>query len=381
MVDFNPIRDLRSPEVDPFNVPAGQSTEEIEAIRLRLVLTREKTENIVKIIKNKGLIFKKDAEKIQELQRRLRKTIPRIPILRGDASVQGGSEEEVARRSFGLDFNRFRRTNTTTNKPTKDPFPILDVIITAVLLRLGIKAPKGANNITKFFRNSKIKTKDFIKVLEKEFAKTKNPAYQKLLRQLKLSETSAEKAFSQTKGFNYFSKKAANIKVKPTLTQAEIKRQNIKNTLLEAEKKTGLFDKKVKVNRESFFNRGKVKNAAPEGFVKSFKNTFKNVFKKKEDKTLENLNKEIDRLSKKLKEITNSTTLDEAEKKARTKILLDQIFDTNKKKINIRKKFSPPSESGVPLGFNLNGKSMNNDIAMLNTDTRDREFIIITRDA
>ena len=46
MADFNPIRDLRSPEADPFNVPAGQSTEEIEDIRLRLVLTRNKTENI-----------------------------------------------------------------------------------------------------------------------------------------------------------------------------------------------------------------------------------------------------------------------------------------------------------------------------------------------
>ena len=59
MVDFNPIRDLRSPEADPFNVPAGQSTEEVEQIRLRLVLTKEKTEDIVKLIKRKGLVFKK----------------------------------------------------------------------------------------------------------------------------------------------------------------------------------------------------------------------------------------------------------------------------------------------------------------------------------
>ena len=56
--DFNPIRDLRSPEVDPFNVPAGQSTQEIEAIRLTLVVTREKTENLVKLLKRKGLLFK-----------------------------------------------------------------------------------------------------------------------------------------------------------------------------------------------------------------------------------------------------------------------------------------------------------------------------------
>ena len=85
MADFNPIRDLRSPEADPFNVPAGQSTQEIEAIRLTLVVTREKTENLVKLLKRKGLLFKQDVEKIKELQRRLRKTIPRIPILRDDS--------------------------------------------------------------------------------------------------------------------------------------------------------------------------------------------------------------------------------------------------------------------------------------------------------
>ena len=70
--DFNPIRDLRSPEVDPFNVPAGQSTQEIEAIRLTLVVTREKTEDLVKLLKRKGLIFKQDVEKIKELQRSTR---------------------------------------------------------------------------------------------------------------------------------------------------------------------------------------------------------------------------------------------------------------------------------------------------------------------
>ena len=387
MADFNPIRDLRSPEVDPFNVPAGQSTQEVEQIRLRLVLTKEKTEDIVKLIKRKGLVFKKDVEKIQELQRRLRKTIPRIPILRGDASVQGGSERETMRRGgLDLDFNRFR---TTSTKPVRDPFPILDIIITAVLLRLGIRKKvkvQGANKVVQFFRvktNEPVKAKEFIKILEKEFAKTKNPAYLTLIRQLKLSQATQQKAFSQKEGFDYFSKKFANIKVKPNFikSQAEIKRENIKKTLLEAEEKIGLFDKKVKVNRESFFNRGKVKNAAPEseGFVQKFKNTFKGVFKSKEQRELEYLNQEIDKLSKELKRITNSKTLDEATKKVEIKRILEQLFKNNDKKINIQKKFGSKSESGVPLGFNLKGKSMNNDIAMLNTDTSYRDIIIIDR--
>ena len=134
MADFNPIRDLRSPEADPFNVPAGQSTQEVEDIRLRLVLTREKTENVVKIIKNKGLTFKKDIEKIQELQRRLRTTIPRIPILRGDASTQIGSQVGVQKRGMsGLDFSRFF---TSTKTATKTAFPFLDVLITAIVFAL-----------------------------------------------------------------------------------------------------------------------------------------------------------------------------------------------------------------------------------------------------
>lgn len=215
MADFNPIRDLRSPEADPFNVPAGQSTQEVEDIRLRLVLTRNKTENIVKIIKNKGLVFKKDVETIQELQRRLRKTIPRIPILRGDASTEVGSQVGVQRRGlggFGLNFNRFSRTKTTTTKET--PFPLLELIVAGILIKLGIKSgsPKGANKITEFFRNkSKIKTKDFIKILEKEFAKTKNPAYKKIINQLKLSEATKLKVSSQKSGFSLSSKKFSNV--------------------------------------------------------------------------------------------------------------------------------------------------------------------------
>ena len=123
--DFNPIRDLRSPEVDPFNVPAGQSTQEIEAIRLTLVVTREKTENLVKLLKGKGLLFKQDVEKIKELQRRLRKTIPRIPILRDDSITGTESSMDVSRRS-GFDvmrgFNRPPKTPTTTSVPVQIRF-------------------------------------------------------------------------------------------------------------------------------------------------------------------------------------------------------------------------------------------------------------------
>tara|TARA_R100000406_G_scaffold95999_1_gene92119 strand:- start:1022 stop:2209 length:1188 start_codon:yes stop_codon:yes gene_type:complete len=101
--NFNPIKDLQP--VDPFNLPAGESTKSIEAIRLRLVETRSRTAGIVDILKKRNKDFSKDIKTIRELNRRLMRTIPRIPILRGDASVQGDSLEEISARRGGFDFD------------------------------------------------------------------------------------------------------------------------------------------------------------------------------------------------------------------------------------------------------------------------------------
>ena len=101
--NFNPIKDLQP--VDPFNLPAGESTKSIEAIRLRLVETRSRTAGIVDVLKKRNKDFSKDIKTIRELNRRLMRTIPRIPILRGDASVQGDSLEEISARRGQFDFD------------------------------------------------------------------------------------------------------------------------------------------------------------------------------------------------------------------------------------------------------------------------------------
>ena len=153
MRGFNPITDLRPP--DPFNEPAGESTESIEGIRIRLVSTRNKTAELVQVIKTKNISFKKDIDKIQELNRRLRKTIPRIPIMRGDAAATTGvTVEEQFRKSFGLrgGFARFGQ-----KAPVKPGFPLLDVIIAAILAKAGIKKKVkigGSNNIRNFIRKN-----------------------------------------------------------------------------------------------------------------------------------------------------------------------------------------------------------------------------------
>ena len=413
MADFNPIRDLRSPEVDPFNVPAGQSTQEVEQIRLRLVLTKEKTEDIVKLIKRKGLVFKKDVEKIQELQRRLRKTIPRIPILRGDASVQGGSEREtpLRRGSLDLDFNRFR---TTSTKPVRDPFPILDIIITAVLLRLGIRKKvkvQGANKVVQFFRtktNEPVKVKDFIKILEKEFAKTKNPAYQTLIRQLKLSQATQQKVLSKKEGFAFSSKKFDKIKdVETTMfpkgRTLTLTRRNSNRLLRDlrksAKENNGLgaenFDEVVastdlvlKEMKNSLLEKiGKLTPGS-----KEFNQTKRAI--EKIDDTLIKVNdirtdvietRGLSTIGGGLAEKeVNKTFFEKITEKANKKAIKKSetegfIYESPFRNLrNINKKNAPQGNKS-PLINSLINDSMNNDIAMLNTDTSYRDIIIIDR--
>ena len=50
MSEFNPIRDLMP--ADPFNVPAGQSSKEVESLRVKLTETKNTTANLVNVIKN-----------------------------------------------------------------------------------------------------------------------------------------------------------------------------------------------------------------------------------------------------------------------------------------------------------------------------------------
>ncbi len=401
MVDFNPIRDLRSPDVDPFNVPAGQSTQEVEDIRLRLVLTREKTENVVKVIKNKGLIFKKDIEKIQELQRRLRRTIPRIPILRGDASTQVGSQVGVQKRGgFGLDFNRFNRMKTTVTKET--PFPLLEIIVAGILIKLGIKGgtPGGANKITKFFRNNtKIKSKDLIKILEKEFARTKNPAYEKILKQLKLSEATKLKVSSQKEGFAFSSKKFSNIKdVETTLfpkgRTLTLTRRNSNRLLRDLRKSAkgnnGLgaenFDE-VAASTDLVLKEMKNGLLTKIGKLtpgsKEFNQTKRAI--EKIDDTLIKVNDIRTDVIKIRGETTIGGSL--AEKDVKKEIKIDETsVDTFMQNLkNMRRKINKKNfkqeeiKFEKPISFNNDFKS-SNDIAMLNTDTSYRDIYVIKVD-
>ncbi len=414
MADFNPIRDLRSPEADPFNVPAGQSTQEVEDIRLRLVLTREKTENVVKIIKNKGLTFKKDIEKIQELQRRLRTTIPRIPILRGDASTQIGSQVGVQKRGMsGLDFSRFFRSTKTA---TKTAFPFLDVLITAIVFALTrgkVKNKvttnnKAVNKIIEFIRGKqKIKQKivPFQRTKKGQGTVIQGDASQQtvdidyevvsdepiLTRLANIFKTRKLKKFSKEKGFVQFSKEADKIKLKTKLpfefrtydTKLEVNRYvqqlqratsgRTKFKYKDPNELENLFisnrrDLKVMLDqRES-----KLKNLTPgtedyrtvqksirlvENGLKRLNTSYKNYLKKPE--TI--LRKNVEMMKESGLEYT------------------EPMIENLKKDMYFRKKFKQLFKNKEKVDLNV--KPMNNDLAMLNTDTGYRDIYVYKVDS
>ena len=404
MNDFNPIRDLRSPEADPFNVPAGQSTQEVEDIRLRLVLTREKTENIVNIIKKKGLVFKKDVEKIQELQRRLRKTIPRIPILRGDASVQGGSEEQITRRSFGFDFDFNRRFRTKTKVPTKDPFPFFDLIFTSIIIFLTRRGGKG------------IKVPPFIKNLFKGKGKGADPStIDDILKQLDKQIKELEKAKKFVPQSLRNAKKNLEL-VKQNQTTAPRMSAGFeknRNTILSGQrfaKNKRMFQKELKELEKNipeykimeFLDKSNI--ASPtllrNRLNKAYTSDINKLLKSQKDGTItpgqyveeyfnlktryEKFLLEIDVYAKDVENIVGKSLKYNLYKKFKQKI--PKSLEQSNKEIKefIKENFS----SDNPLYEILNkGKSkvqldvkpMSNDIAMLNTDTSYRDIIIIDR--
>ena len=115
MENFNPIKELK-PE-DSFNAAEGESSDEIESIRLTLISTRNKTRELVNVIKKKNSDFVKDTTTIKDLDRRLRITIARIPIMRGDASTRSGQDKDPS-----MIFRAFNRRSTSRETKTRSIF-------------------------------------------------------------------------------------------------------------------------------------------------------------------------------------------------------------------------------------------------------------------
>ena len=419
--DFNPIRDLRSPEVDPFNVPAGQSTQEIEAIRLTLVVTREKTENLVKLLKRNGLLFKKDVEKIKELQRRLRKTIPRIPILRDDSISESQISMDGSRRSrFDAmrGFNRPPKTPTTTSVPVANPFPFFEIAVAIIGIFgiKGIKMPKFLKNLFGKGKGAPSTIDDILKQLDDQI-KGRPITIDDILKRLNEQIRELEKAK----------------KVVPTsLRNLQKNLQSVQQNQTTASRMSSGFEK----NRNKIMSGKKFANNK-RMFEKELKNLEKGI---PEYKIMEFLNKnnitspkllkiklnkgyeaEAARLIKSLND-KKITPGDYADKLLSLQTRYDKFLlelDVYAKdvetlvgkylKSNLYQKYKQPLPKSLQqsnkeirefikqnvspdnplyeilnkgkLKVKLDAKPMSNDIAMLNTDTRDRETIVIITDS
>ena len=102
MAQFNPITDLMP--IDSSEESVDKSSEQIESIRIQLTQTRDSLSNVVNIIKVKNSLLERDLDKIENLNERLKRTIPRIPIMRGMAGVQFSDLTEEKKKRGGLNI-------------------------------------------------------------------------------------------------------------------------------------------------------------------------------------------------------------------------------------------------------------------------------------
>ena len=330
---FNPIRDLQP--VDPFNVPVGESSEQVESIRLKLVVTRNKTAELVNILKKKNISFKKDIDTIRELNRRLMRTIPRIPILRGDASSQTNRLEEISKRRGQFDID-----TTLIPKPdAKIPQRLLNFAVDIILTIYGGKI------INAIFKRLGVLKLIKPKVLEKIIQKGDDFKIPIEIPPIKV----------------------------PKLTPAQIKLQNIRRTLKEAE--TVIPLRKTTINRSNFFNLNNkeriIKNSqftGPENLIQKLR--------QRSVRTIKNIYESTDKNIKGLQEFIR-------QKKKNPNLELDDIFPrvdaksgSKSKGFSSNKKGETPNTSKNIDEFNLfdnqifkNMKNNKKDLSSLNIDT------------
>lgn len=323
---FNPITDLQP--VDPFNVPVEESSEEVESIRVKLIVTRNKTAELVNILKKKNISFNKDIDTIRELNRRLMRTIPRIPILRGEASTQTNRLEEISAQKSEFDID-------TTLMPKPDP-------------KIKQRLLSFAVDLVLFFYGGKL-----IKPLLKR------------LGILKLVKPKVlEEAIPDNFKIPFFGRPIKT----PKLTPAQIKLNNIRRTLEEAE--TVIPFRKPKVDRTNFFNLNNkeriIKNSQFTGPQDLFKRT------KDELKKLLQREKNLQQIYQNLLKNRDFKSLQKFLKKQVPKDKYDNIIQGGRK-IKKRNVINSPDKNTTE-NINLmktieNLKNKPKNLGSLNTDT------------
>ena len=410
MAEFNPIRDLMP--VDSSRESVDRSSEQIKVIEKKLTETKNGVSNLLNIIKTKNSFLDKDLGKIKSLNLRLKRTIPRIPILPGTAGVQFGELAEAERKSKqgggtgGFPFrslaalsllglvNRQPKSKPKVTFKNKNVKKVFQTLETAKDVTVGVGAGVGLTKSGKgLFRtikkkiisgDGKVRMLGIGELLKSIFKGNKNPIKKKIVKSDTPKVNFFEKMFFQNKEPNKF-----NIKVNPTRidlskTREQIRLENIRRTLNEA--KTVIPIRKPRVNRENFFNRGTVKNSpftGPQDLFKRTRDELKKLLEKenKLQKIYETLikNRDFKSIQKFLRKQVPKDKYDKIIEGGR-KIKKRNMIDSPDKNTteNIKRMQDILNLGGKPKDLSSLQASPNNmDLASLNTDTGITNTVII----
>lgn len=415
MAEFNPITDLM-----PLDSPMesdNTSTEQIQSLKTRLEQTQSGVTNVLNILKAKNTLLGRDLDKITALNYRLRRTIPRIPILPGKAGVEFGelAKERKKRGGFSLprlplffpDFpSKKQKTKTTfKKKKVRNAIKTLSKVKDAALItgatvgtvksgqslikegrkitkkfmkdggkvRLGLPA-KEESAITRGFRN----IKKFFGGTNKS-VKVDKPAVN--YSDLPTKERMRNAVIMNEKGI---------IKFPPMSREGILIRRNakLKKELLDLEKKIpefAIFDfmKKAKLKSPTL-----LKSDLKKLYIRDYQRIMRSYRQNKigvqdmleQTDDLRNAYEtnalQVDRYGEEVMAIFETFKMRGVNtKKVNQSILKDVLEDIRK----IPKRFPKILGKSIDLS-KINVKPMSNDIAMLNTDTGVTNTVIILTD-
>ena len=410
MAEFNPIRDLMP--VDSSRESVDRSSEQIKVIETKLIETKNGVSNLLNIIKTKNSLLDKDLGKIKSLNLRLKRTIPRIPILPGIAGVQFGELAEAERKSkqgggtggfpfrslaalslLGL-LNRKPESKPKVTFKNKNVKKVFQTLNTAKDVTVGIGAGVGITRSGKgLFRtikkkiisgDGKVRMLGIGELLKSIFKGNKNPIKKKIVKPDTPKANFFEKMFFQNKEPNKFNIKVNPRRVDLSKPREQIRLENIRRTLNEAQ--TVIPIRKPRVNRENFFNRGTIKNSpftGPQDLFKRTKDDLKRLLEKenKLQKIYETLikNRDFKSIQKFLRKKVPQDKYDQIIKGGRKIKKRNMINSPDKNTTeNIERMQDILNRGGKPKDLSSLQASPNNmDLASLNTDTGITNTVII----
>ena len=405
MAEFNPITDLMP--MDSSDESVDESSEKIEVIRTQLIESRDSLFNVINIIKTKNSLLDRDLDKIKSLNDRLKRTIPRIPIMRGKAGVQFGDTIEEEKKKGGFNIPRLPFLPSSKEKVVTYARPglkknldrvgnILNTITNIFFLGGLLGGAKslvrpGANKIVPVTPDVLTPKKE--KLIERviSFLKTKKlartskksgyAAFSKDANKLKLKNNVIPVRFTpdftKREVERYVSQlqRATTGKTKfkfPTFNRIEIlhasNRADLKIMLKQREKQLKTLTPGTQAYKDMEKSIRLVENG-----IKRINNSFKKYYDQVKKRANERIKREFDKPRKKI------------DKSLKEEFIYSDFF--NKQGKNIKKEFQENIDKGRKILENIfnsdqrvEARPMNDDIAMLNTDTSVTNRVIIITD-